>query len=151
MANANHRECNGTGENRQGNGRFALGNPGGPGRPRRAVERDYLIVLSESVTLDDWRAIIQKTVDAAKNGDAKARDWLARHLVGDKPLTLTALAADEAAGLDAERDVLESLAERLEEREHKELYQDDEYEKARKILKKAAKRAKQQDESEESQ
>jgi hypothetical protein len=75
-------------------GRFAPGNPGGPGRPRRAVERDYLGALSENVTLDDWKAVVTTAVKDAKSGDAKARDWLAKYLLGDKPPALADIDAD---------------------------------------------------------
>src|SRR3954469_20378462 len=88
-------------------GRFAPGNPGGPGRPRRAVEREYLAALSEAVTVSDWQEIVKAAVAAAKDGDGKARDWLCRYLIGENPLSLTALAADEAAEVDAERDIIE--------------------------------------------
>ena len=40
---------------RNGDGKFANGNPGGPGRPRRTVELEYLAALGESVSLADWR------------------------------------------------------------------------------------------------
>src|SRR4051812_47718817 len=90
---------------RSANGQFAVGNPGGPGRPRRSVEREYLATLSGAVTLDDWRAVVAKAVDDAKAGDGKARDWLAKFLLGDKPLTLTDLAVREHRGLDAEADI----------------------------------------------
>jgi hypothetical protein len=42
------------------NGRFAVGNPGGPGRPRRAIEREYLAALSDTVSLGDWREIVER-------------------------------------------------------------------------------------------
>ena len=76
---------------RNTNGTFAPGNPGGPGRPRRGVERQYLATFAAAVTLDDWRAIIGKAVADAKAGDAKARDWLSKYLVGDEPLALVEL------------------------------------------------------------
>jgi len=76
---------------RNTNGTFAPGNPGGPGRPRRGVERQYLEAFAGAVTLDDWRAIIQRAVADAKAGDAKARDWLSKYLVGDEPLALVEL------------------------------------------------------------
>jgi hypothetical protein len=44
---------------RDDNGRFAKGNPGGPGRPRRAVEADYLAALSQAVPLEKWRDIVE--------------------------------------------------------------------------------------------
>jgi hypothetical protein len=43
-------------------GRFTVGNPGGPGRPRRAVEREYLAAMSDAVSLDEWREIVKAAV-----------------------------------------------------------------------------------------
>ena len=72
-------------------GTFALGNPGGPGRPRRAVEREYLAALAEAVSPADWRAIVARAVADAKGGNPKAREWLSKHLLGDDPLALVEL------------------------------------------------------------
>jgi hypothetical protein len=63
-------------------GQFAEGNPGGPGRPRRAIERDYLAALSDACGPETWREIVERAVADAKNGDAKAREWLAHYLLG---------------------------------------------------------------------
>src|SRR5947199_9628742 len=76
---------------RNTNGTFAAGNAGGPGRPRRGVGRRYLAAFAEAVSPSDWRAIIQRAVADAKAGDAKARDWLSKYLVGDEPLALVEL------------------------------------------------------------
>ena len=70
---------------RQVNGTFALGHAGGPGRPKRSTEENYLQVLSEQVTLKDWTEVVQRALDDAKNGDNRARDWLGTYLMGDKP------------------------------------------------------------------
>ncbi len=81
------------------NGRFALGNRGGPGRPRRVIEADYLAALGEAITLDEWQQIVLKAKDDAKAGDAKAREWLGRHLLGAAgQATLRALAVAERNG-----------------------------------------------------
>jgi len=56
-------------DGRTDNGRFAPGNPGGPGRPRRAIESEYLATLGDAVSLDDWREIVTRAVS-----DAKARE-----------------------------------------------------------------------------
>lgn len=88
-------------DNRQSNGRFAPGNPGGPGRPRREFERQYLAALRDCVPLSEWRKVVAKALKQAKQGNARARDWLGKYLVGDDPLGLL--------------DVLDRLAE-LEER-----------------------------------
>jgi hypothetical protein len=82
---------------RSNNGRFASGNPGGPGRPRREFEREYLTAISDAVPLADWRAVIARAVSDAKGGDAKARDWLARYLIGDSLRQLAE--ADESANV----------------------------------------------------
>lgn len=89
-------------EDRDKRGRFVVGNPGGPGRPRRAIEREYLAAISEAVSLDDWRAIVGQAVKAAKEGDDKARAWLARYVIGDNPITLTELLARELLDIDAD-------------------------------------------------
>jgi hypothetical protein len=86
------------GNGRDTNGRFAEGNPGGPGRPRRAVEADYLAALGDAVPIDRWRKIVERAVTDAEQGDAKAREWLSRYVTGGMPAGLTSLAAYEAAG-----------------------------------------------------
>jgi len=48
----------------------------------RRTEGDYLSVLLDTVTLDDWREVVGNTLQAAKDGDAQARSWLAQYLVG---------------------------------------------------------------------
>ncbi|QDS97687.1 hypothetical protein [Adhaeretor mobilis] len=70
---------------RSNNGRFLKGNPGGPGRPRRAVEADYLAAITNRVTLEDWQEVVGRAIEDAKKGDARARDWLSRYLVGVDP------------------------------------------------------------------
>lgn len=94
----------GGGENmkREPNGKFAEGNKGGPGRPKRVTERAYLDIIISECPPDTWREIVQAAVRDARTGDAKAREWLASFLIG-KPdgvaPTLHKLAVDELAGL----------------------------------------------------
>lgn len=64
-------------------GRFVKGHEGGPGRPKRATEQDYLAALSEAVGIDAWREVVARALEDAKAGDGKARDWLSKHLIGD--------------------------------------------------------------------
>ena len=73
-------------DGRQENGRFAAGWKGGPGRPPRAVEADYLAVIGNVCSVDDWSAIVERAVADAKIGNAKAREWLSKHLIGEQPL-----------------------------------------------------------------
>src|SRR4029079_17928163 len=84
---------------RDDRGRFTPGNPGGPGRPRRTIEREYMAALGEAVALDDWREVVARAVSDAKAGDQGARNWLAKYLLGSKPRTLLEIAADERIGL----------------------------------------------------
>ena len=63
-------------------GTFAPGNSGGPGRPRRDTEREYLTVLSDACPLDAWRKIVEKAVEDAQRGDTSARAWLTTFVVG---------------------------------------------------------------------
>ncbi len=94
---------------RDSGGRFAKGHAGGPGRPRRPVETEYLAKLNAAVTLDTWRQIVDRAVTDATNGDAKARDWLAKYLIGEEPTSLVQLAADERAGVTAD-ETIDALA-----------------------------------------
>jgi hypothetical protein len=74
------------------NGQFAKGNPGGPGRPRRVAESNYLVTLTEACPPEKWCAICRRAVEDALAGDARARDWLARYLLGN-PSELPTLGA----------------------------------------------------------
>jgi hypothetical protein len=88
---------------RDSNGRFAEGNRGGLGRPKRATERHYLDAMQVACSPEEWREIVGKAVTDAKNGDAKARDWLSNYLLG-KPEglapTLRKMAIEDAAGIE---------------------------------------------------
>ena len=48
----------------------------------RRTESDYMGALLDTVTLDDWRDVVAGTLQAAKGGDAQARNWLAQYLIG---------------------------------------------------------------------
>lgn len=48
----------------------------------RRTESDYMSVLLETVTLEDWRDVVRNALAAAKAGDAVARAWLGTFLVG---------------------------------------------------------------------
>lgn len=51
----------------------------------RRTEGDYMSILLDTVTLEDWRGVVAGALQAAKGGDASARAWLAQYLVG-KPV-----------------------------------------------------------------
>jgi hypothetical protein len=91
-------------------GKFAPGNPGGPGRPRRHIERDYVAALARVVSPGDWQEVLATTLARAKEGDDRARDFLARRLLGNEPPTLLELAVEEARGITPE-DQIEIMAQ----------------------------------------
>ena len=82
-------------------GRFIQGSAGGPGRPARAIESDYLRALSDRLSLETWGEICDKAIEQAKEGEPKAREWLSRYAIGAEPLSLLELAANEALGLSS--------------------------------------------------
>jgi len=51
----------------------------------RDVEVEYLATLSEAVTPDRWRKIVQRTISDAEAGNHRAREWLGKYLLSDKP------------------------------------------------------------------
>lgn len=63
-------------------GQWSKGTSGNPkGRPARVVERAYLDATIASVSLDDWSAIVGRAVEQARDGDDKARAFLAKYLL----------------------------------------------------------------------
>jgi hypothetical protein len=52
----------------------------------RRTEGDYMGVLLDTITLDDWRDVVVGALNEAKGGNPAARAWLAQYLVG-KPET----------------------------------------------------------------
>lgn len=77
----------------------SAGNKGGTGRPRRSIEERYLKALSGSISISDWKEIVKKAVEQAKDGDKFARQWLADYLIG-KPTQY--VNADISGGLSLE-------------------------------------------------
>jgi hypothetical protein len=48
----------------------------------RRTEGDYMGVLLDAVSLEDWRGVVTGALQAAKGGDPQARNWLAQYLMG---------------------------------------------------------------------
>jgi hypothetical protein len=59
-----------------------------------------------------WQAIVARAVEDAKAGDARAREWLARYLVGDPAGGLMDLAIREHDGQTPETQVADAAAAR---------------------------------------
>lgn len=92
----------------------------------RRTEGDYLSVLLDTVTLDDWRDVVNNTLEAAKGGDDKARAWLAQYLMGkpatEAPTPLTVV-VNQLSGAD---NLVEKLAQpHLNRARYPELYPSD--------------------------
>lgn len=66
---------------RDGRGRFAVGNAGGPGNPFAKSVGELRKALFDAVTAEDLRAVTQMLIRKAKGGDvAAARELLDRTL-----------------------------------------------------------------------
>ena len=63
-------------------GRFAKGNPGGPGNPYAKRTADIRAAFTEAVTVDDLQAIVKALVRKAKKGDVIAAREVFDRLVG---------------------------------------------------------------------
>lgn len=48
----------------------------------RRTEGDYMGVLLDTVTLNEWRNVVNGALQAAKAGDPQARNWLGQYLIG---------------------------------------------------------------------
>jgi hypothetical protein len=83
---------------------------------RRPGEHGYLGAVNAAVTLNVFRQIALGAVEDAKNGDAKARDWLTTRLLGDKRLSLMELAANEQAGMTVDAVIDAETADAMEQK-----------------------------------
>jgi hypothetical protein len=78
----------------------------------RRTEGDYMGVLLDTVTLDDWRDVVKGALQEAKGGNAQARIWLAQYLVGKpeaKAPTALTVVVNQLNGVDP---VVDKLAKR---------------------------------------
>ncbi len=64
------------------NGKFAAGNPGGPGNPHGGQVARLRAAMLEAVTPEDMRAVTRKLVEMALEGDLKAIDLLLNRTLG---------------------------------------------------------------------
>ena len=95
----------------------------------RRTESDYMGVLLDTVSLEDWRDVVDGTLQLAKQGDPQARAWLAQYLVGKPearaPTPLTVV-VQQWSGRDP---LAEKLAQPIINRElYPELHEDDDWE-----------------------
>jgi hypothetical protein len=71
----------------------------------RPIERDYLKTFADRITPAEWGAICDAALTAAKEGDAKAREWITRLVLGSEPMQLSALARRETLQLTPEAEI----------------------------------------------
>ncbi|TWT41098.1 hypothetical protein RAS1_37900 [Phycisphaerae bacterium RAS1] len=71
-----------SGGGRDGRGRFATGNPGGPGNPLGPAVAKLRAALIEAVTVRDIRAIAKGLVAKAREGDTLAARVLLGYTLG---------------------------------------------------------------------
>ncbi len=67
---------------RDASGRFAKGNPGGPGNPFARHVGQLRSALLEAVTAEDMRVVASKLVELAKSGDVRAIKELLDRVLG---------------------------------------------------------------------
>lgn len=67
---------------RLANGRFAVGNSGGPGNPHARRTAHIKRVLLDAVSDDDLRGILRALIAQAKEGNAKAAEIVLGRLLG---------------------------------------------------------------------
>lgn len=73
---------NGRNGKRESNGRFAKGNPGGPGNPFLRQVNQIRSMILEAVSEDDLREVVNALVARAKDGDVAAAREVFNRLVG---------------------------------------------------------------------
>jgi hypothetical protein len=98
---------------RQKNGRFAEGNCGGPGRPPRKTERDYLLVFESTVTPERWQKVLAKILENAESGNLRAAEFLAKYMLGNKQGLSEALTPEEKLQVAEARSPSEAALARM--------------------------------------
>lgn len=95
----------------------------------RRTEGDYMGILLEAVSLNDWREVVHGALRDAKGGNPQARNWLAQYLMGradTKAPTPLNIVVQQLNGIDP---LVNKLAQPLINRElHPSLHQNDAYE-----------------------
>lgn len=68
------------------------------GRPKKSVEKNWLVIARDCVTYADIEAIVGKAVEQAKEGDASARNFLFDRVCGKPNLAPPPGATGSTAG-----------------------------------------------------
>lgn len=107
------------GPNRDALGRFAEGNPGGPGNPLAKRVADVKRAFLEAVTVEDIAAIARRLVQDARAGDNVAAKIILERTLGKdaNPIEVAALANEQQFHVylaDGKCDSVNSLTELVE-------------------------------------
>jgi len=89
-------------DERDEKGRFRKGVSGNPGG-RPIDQTKYLKKIDTTMSLKEWREIVQQAIHQAKRGDAKARAWLGDYLAG-KPAQRTEVTGADGGAIVVEWD-----------------------------------------------
>jgi hypothetical protein len=90
---------------RNARGRFAPGNPGGPGRPPKIahLERELLASMATVLGPEIWMRVTQAMALKAMEGNVAAANWLSKTFMAGG---LSKAAAAQAVGITAEAEML---------------------------------------------
>jgi hypothetical protein len=93
---------------------FEKGNPGGPGRPRGS--RSKINLLLDQLAADNGPEILNKVIEAAREGDRKAQDIVLKRLWSvpkGRPIEVDLPPIEQAADLvQAHAAVIDAMAKR---------------------------------------
>lgn len=78
-------------------GRFAPGNRGGPGRPRKAIEARYQKIVYSAITEDALFRAVSKLIELAEQGDVAAIREVLRLALPAKPDPFELIDGDDSA------------------------------------------------------
>ena len=52
-------------------------------KKKRILSQSYLAAICSEVNMNDIKAVARKVIEDAKDGDAKAREWLGKYILGN--------------------------------------------------------------------
>ena len=91
-------------------GRFVAGNSGGPGNPLASKVHRLRSLIHQCVTEEDFRQVIAKLLELAKDGDLAAIRELLDRMMG-KPKSTIELQQRELSEAELDEEIAEALRE----------------------------------------
>ncbi len=93
--------------------KISKGNKGGPGRPPRPVEEEYLRAISDAISPEDWRAATMALLEKAKAGDTKAFEVLSRYVAPPESRSRVTVSDERSERQDTLEDALRGYGDVL--------------------------------------